>query len=112
VTHADPKLQELVEQIHGAIRTFGGDTPIMYRVHDRICYYDLTVMLWDREGNIRTAIARVAKEVMSAPYWENVRYNVVRGLLVRFAETQPCAASADDIKYDLDPMLFTRLECL
>jgi hypothetical protein len=97
MTHPDPRMQELVELLHGAIRSLS-DREVVYDVVDRLAYYTLSVKIQARY--LRISIDR---EVMYSQRWADMKHRVVRQFITNWYEQMPVPVRAEDIKYMMHP---------
>ena len=98
MTHPDPRMQELVELLHGAIRSLS-DREVVYDVQDRLTYYVVQVCI---QGYCRRI--QVAKEdTMYSQWWADMKHQVVRQFITNWYEQMPVPVRAEDIKYMTHP---------
>jgi hypothetical protein len=99
--HVDAKIQDVVETLHGMLRSLC-TAPIAYDVTEDVTSYKIRAEVHD-EASSRFIELTISRSGLHTPYWETAKYNIVRSCVINWLEK--CAAPVDsrDIVYKLHP---------
>ena len=100
--HADPKVQDFIETLHGMLRSLCTEL-IKYDVRQSFSYYDISIVVLFRERVWPTTQVKLLIEAMREPWWANYKHSIARETVRALMEK--CARPVDsrDIEYFLHP---------
>lgn len=95
MTHKDPRIQELIELLHGALRSLC-DRKIEYDVREFGSYHVIVVLIGDERYQEMT----ISDEILhNFRWWDDAKRNIVRSFMINWFEKTPAPVRPDDITY-------------
>jgi len=99
MTHADPRIQDLVEILQGALKAFGACNVVWYVETDVYGSYTVKGIWWSPSTPPYAMTIPVSPRALESPSWEEIiKHSIVRAALLNVIKTSK-PALADEVAY-------------